>query len=97
MTHPPVLSIRDLTVGGYRLGGTAQPAVHDVGFDLGRGQVLALVGESGSGKTTTGHAILGLLPDNGEVLAGRIEFHGQDLTTLGPKAWREIRGGDQWL
>ncbi|GAB7069970.1 ABC transporter ATP-binding protein [Mycobacterium hodleri] len=96
MTHPPVLSIRDLTVG-YRLGGTAQPAVHDVGFDLGRGQVLALVGESGSGKTTTGHAILGLLPDNGEVLAGRIEFHGQDLTTLGPKAWREIRGGSMAL
>jgi peptide/nickel transport system ATP-binding protein len=55
--------------------------------------VLALVGESGSGKTTTGHAILGLLPDNGEVLAGRITFRGQDLTRLGAKAWREIRGG----
>ncbi|KAA0081795.1 ABC transporter ATP-binding protein [Mycolicibacterium sp. P9-64] len=92
MTLSPVLSVRGLTVG-YRLGGDVQPAVHDVGFDLGRGQVLALVGESGSGKTTTGHAILGLLPDNGEVLAGRIDFRGQDLTKLDPKAWREIRGG----
>jgi peptide/nickel transport system ATP-binding protein len=92
MTLPPVLSVRDLTVG-YRLGDVVQPVVHDVGFDLGGGQVLALVGESGSGKTTTGHAILGLLPDNGEVLAGRIDFRGQDLTRLGSKAWREIRGG----
>ena len=92
MTPPAVLSVRGLTVG-YRRGATVQPVVHDVGFELGRGQVLALVGESGSGKTTTGHAILGLLPDNGEVLAGSIDFRGQDLTGLGPKAWREIRGG----
>ncbi|MCU1697578.1 MAG: dppD [Mycobacterium sp.] len=92
MTLPPVLSVRDLTVG-YRLGSGVQPVVHHVSFDLGPGQVLALVGESGSGKTTTGHAILGLLPDNGEVLAGRIAFGGQDLTKLGSKAWREIRGG----
>jgi peptide/nickel transport system ATP-binding protein len=92
MTLPLVLSVRDLTVG-YRLGSDVQPVVHHVSFDLGPGQVLALVGESGSGKTTTGHAILGLLPENGEVLAGRIAFGGQDLTKLGSKAWREIRGG----
>ncbi|HEX7824099.1 MAG TPA: ATP-binding cassette domain-containing protein, partial [Mycobacterium sp.] len=92
MTPPAVLSVRGLTVG-YRRGATVQPVVHDVGFELGRGQVLALVGESGSGKTTTGHAILGLLPGNGEVLAGSIDFRDQDLTGLGPKAWREIRGG----
>jgi peptide/nickel transport system ATP-binding protein len=92
MTLPPVLSVRDLTVG-YRLGTSVQPVVHEVSFDVGPGQVLALVGESGSGKTTTGHAILGLLPHNGEVLAGRITFRGQDLTRLEPKAWREIRGG----
>jgi peptide/nickel transport system ATP-binding protein len=92
MTPPPVLSVQDLTVG-YRVGTGVRPVVHEVGFDVGPGQVLALVGESGSGKTTTGHAILGLLPDNGEVLAGRITFRGQDLTRLGPKAWREIRGG----
>jgi len=91
MTAPPVLSVRGLTVG-YRLGTHARPVVHDVSFDVGSGQVLALVGESGSGKTTTGHAILGLLPDNGEVLGGTIDFQGRDLAELGPKQWREIRG-----
>lgn len=92
MTQLPVLSVQDLTVG-YRIDGSVQPVVHDVGFEVGRGQVLALVGESGSGKTTIGHAILGLLPDNGAVLAGRIAFRGNDITCLRPKQWREIRGG----
>jgi peptide/nickel transport system ATP-binding protein len=91
MTAPPVLSVQGLTVG-YRLGNQPRPVVHDVSFDVGSGQVLALVGESGSGKTTTGHAILGLLPDNGDVLAGSIAFRGRDLATLTPKQWREIRG-----
>jgi peptide/nickel transport system ATP-binding protein len=87
----PVLSVRDLTVG-YRVRGRLQPAIHDVSFDVGAGQVLALVGESGSGKTTTGHAVLGLLPGNGEVLSGRIDFHGHDLTTVNRRTWRELRG-----
>lgn len=82
MSQSPVLSVSGLTVG-YRTGGKLRPVLHDVTFDVGAGQVLALVGESGSGKTTTGHAVLGLLPDNGEVIAGgSITYQGQDLTTL---------------
>ncbi|CCW10601.1 ABC transporter ATP-binding protein (plasmid) [Rhodococcus aetherivorans] len=91
MSPNPVLSVKGLTVG-YRTGGTLQPAVHDVGFDVGPGQVLALVGESGSGKTTTGHAVLGLLPDNGEVISGSITYRGRELTSLDPKGWRDLRG-----
>lgn len=91
MSQSPVLSVSGLTVG-YRTGGKLRPVLHDVTFDVGAGQVLALVGESGSGKTTTGHAVLGLLPDNGEVIAGSITYQGQDLTTLGPKGWRDLRG-----
>ncbi|MDT5150440.1 MAG: peptide/nickel transport system ATP-binding protein ddpF, partial [Mycobacterium sp.] len=87
----PVLSVADLTVG-YRVARELRQVVHQVSFDLRPGQVLALVGESGSGKTTTGHAILGLLPDNGEVISGSITLHGQDLTALSPKAWRDLRG-----
>ncbi|MGE0781707.1 dipeptide ABC transporter ATP-binding protein [Mycolicibacterium sp.] len=96
MTPSAVLSVQDLTVG-YRLGGQVRPVVHQVSFDVGPGQVLALVGESGSGKTTTGHAVLGLLPDNGAVLGGRIAFRGQDLTALSAKEWRQIRGGSLGL
>ncbi|GAA4665820.1 dipeptide ABC transporter ATP-binding protein [Gordonia humi] len=99
MSDTPLLSVRGLQVG-YRTGesgrsalaGRALPVVHGVDFDVRPGEVLALVGESGSGKTTTGHAILGLLPENGEVIGGDITFDGQDLTTLDAKSWRAVRG-----
>ncbi|MGW4123983.1 dipeptide ABC transporter ATP-binding protein [Nocardia sp. NPDC004711] len=87
----PVLAVQDLTVG-YQIGRGYEPVVHGVSFELPPGQVLALVGESGSGKTTTAHAILGLLPDNGAVIGGRIMFRDQVLTSLSAKGWRDIRG-----
>ncbi|HEY1134037.1 MAG TPA: ABC transporter ATP-binding protein [Nocardioides sp.] len=89
--HGPLLSVEGLSVA-YRVGRTTRQVLHDVSFELAPGQVLALVGESGSGKTTTGHAVLGLLPDNGEVVGGRIRFRGQVLTDLTPKGWRAVRG-----
>jgi peptide/nickel transport system ATP-binding protein len=86
------LTVQDLTVG-YRTDRRAiTPVVHEVSFTVEPGQVLALVGESGSGKTTTGHAILGLLPGNGSVLGGQIRLRETVLTDLSPKAWRGVRG-----
>ena len=87
----PVLSVRGLTVG-YRVKHQHRDVVHDISFDVEPGQVLALVGESGSGKTTTGHAILGLLPGNGAVTGGSISFRGEDLTAYTGKQWRDLRG-----
>ena len=100
MTRTPILTVDGLSVG-YRsntaprasaLAGRVLPVVHDVGFDVAPGEVLALVGESGSGKTTTGHAILGMLPGNGRVLGGSITYDGTELTSLTAKGWRDIRG-----
>jgi peptide/nickel transport system ATP-binding protein len=43
-------------------------ALHDVSFELQRGEVLALIGESGSGKTTTARIIARLVaPSGGEI------------------------------
>ncbi len=87
----PLLAVQGLTVG-YRVDRRLEPVVHDVSFEVRSGQVLALVGESGSGKTTTAHAVLGLLPDNGTVIGGRITFRDQVITDLTAKGWRGIRG-----
>ena len=47
----------------------AQQVLHDVSFELHRGDVLGLVGESGSGKTTLARVLLGIVKDyNGEVI-----------------------------
>ena len=46
-----------------------RPAVDDVSFTVGAGEVLALVGASGSGKTTTLRMIAGYeRPDRGRIV-----------------------------
>ena len=62
-----VLEVRDLNVW-YRPSGTVRrkklvQVLHDVSFDLYRGEILGVVGESGSGKSTLAKTILGMVPD----------------------------------
>ncbi|MEU1545793.1 ATP-binding cassette domain-containing protein [Nocardia sp. NPDC005745] len=52
-----VLSVRNLRVG---FPGSAGDVVEGVGFDLRRGEILAIVGESGSGKSVTTRSLVGL-------------------------------------
>jgi peptide/nickel transport system ATP-binding protein len=60
---------------------------------------MALVGESGSGKTTIAQAVMGLLPHNARVTAGRIVVAGRngtiDVAALKPgsREIRDLRGG----
>ena len=66
--------------------------VQDVSLDIGPGEVHGLIGESGSGKTQTAWSVLRLLPPGGQILAGSIQFDGQDLVNASSAAMREIRG-----
>ncbi len=83
-----------LSVDGLSLGFSAGASVlRDVGFEVRRGEILALVGESGCGKTLTALAILGLLPSAARVTGGRIELEGDgDLLALDRRHRRQIRG-----
>ncbi|HSJ76721.1 MAG TPA: ATP-binding cassette domain-containing protein, partial [Gemmatimonadales bacterium] len=73
-----MLTVEGLTVTFPGPGGPL-PVLRDVGFALSPGETLALVGESGSGKSLTALAVLGLLPRDGRIAAGRIVFQGHDL------------------
>ena len=86
----PLLEVEGLDVT-YPSRGGAVRAARDVSFALGR-ERLAIVGESGSGKSTTGRAILGLIPPPGVVRAQRLAFDGIDLGALSDAGWSRLRG-----
>lgn len=62
-------------------------AVDDITLDLYPGEILGLVGESGCGKSTLSRSILQLVRPT----AGRVEFLGQELTTLTRSSLRAQR------
>lgn len=73
MTEELVLSLRHVTAG-YREGGVLgrkrfHEVLHDVSFDVHRGEICGLVGESGTGKSTLARTILQMVkPEQGEVI-----------------------------
>ncbi|GAA1442937.1 dipeptide ABC transporter ATP-binding protein [Leifsonia poae] len=91
-----VLAVNGISVS-FTAGDGSSPrstrtVVHDVGFELHRGRVLALVGESGSGKSVTAMSVLRLLPGNA-VVDGSIELEGEDLVRASDEQLRRVRGG----
>ncbi len=82
----PLLRVEGLSVSYGR-----NKVVTDVGFELGRGESLAIIGESGSGKSTIARAVLRLLPGGGHA-TGRVEFDGQEVLGLSERRFRPLRG-----
>lgn len=85
---PPLLSVAGLEV----TFGSDAPAVRSMDLTVPPGRTVAVVGESGSGKSTTAAAILGLLPPEGRITAGRIVFDGRDITGADRRTLQSIRG-----
>jgi oligopeptide/dipeptide ABC transporter ATP-binding protein len=88
---PALLDIADLTVGFADARGILL-AADRVSLRLHRNQTLGLLGESGCGKSVTLRSILGLVPYPGEVIAGRIQWRGQDLRAVSRHEMERIRG-----
>jgi peptide/nickel transport system ATP-binding protein len=88
----PLLKVRDLVVSFATDQGVIR-AVDGVSFDVPKGKTVGLVGESGSGKSVSALAIMGLIPKPpGRIERGSIQLGGQELTQLGEKELRGIRG-----
>ena len=91
-----LLSVEDLHVHFIARGINNQlrtaKALNGVSFTLEPGQVLGLVGETGAGKSLTALALLGLLRPPAQVVAGKIQFDGQELGLLDHPGHASPRG-----
>ena len=88
MAGAPQISVRDLTLayGSYVV-------MHDVSFDVGRGDVFVIMGGSGSGKSTLLRALIGLVAPAG----GEVAFHGDrrfGVLFQGGALWSDLTLGE---
>lgn len=58
----------------FHVGKRIVNAVNGVSFDVRRGKTLGIVGESGCGKSVMASSILQLLPSNGFIAGGSVEY-----------------------
>jgi peptide/nickel transport system ATP-binding protein len=84
------LKVENLTVYYCMRRGDCQ-AVEDITFNIETGDSVGLVGESGCGKSTVAFAILGMLPEPGEIMGGHIFFDGEDLAAMTDEQIRNVR------
>ena len=78
--------------GGFKSPRGFKDVLEDVSFGLREGAMTAIVGETGSGKSVMALSMMGLTASTFVKTAGLIEFGGTDLSVLGDKALRKIRG-----
>src|SRR5271155_1783249 len=86
-----LLSVNNLRVQ-FATRKTFATAVDDFSLSIKPGECVGLVGESGCGKTTTGLAVMRLLPNNGKITSGNIVLDGVDLATLPESEMQKQRG-----
>ena len=79
---PVLLEVNGLSTDFLVAGDAPAHALVDINFKLREGEVLGIVGESGCGKTTLMLSLMRLLPANGRIISGQINFQNQDLLSL---------------
>ncbi|MEM5529206.1 ABC transporter ATP-binding protein [Gammaproteobacteria bacterium AS21] len=95
----PLIDVKNLHIN-FIVNESDINVVKDVSFCIPKGKTVAIVGESGSGKSVTAQAILGILPSNGRISGGQINYVKQqqviDIATLAPrcKEMQSLRGDE---
>ena len=86
-----LLDVRDLQTSFFTYAGEVK-AVDGVGFQVARGETVAIVGESGCGKSVTALSLMRLVQEPGRIVSGNIYLNGRDLIKLSNQEMRRIRG-----
>ncbi|MFZ0548503.1 MAG: ABC transporter ATP-binding protein [Candidatus Promineifilaceae bacterium] len=92
LQHQPVLlDVQNLSVDFLAEEEPPAHALVDINFKLREGEVLGVVGESGCGKTTLMLALMRLLPANGRIINGQVNFMKNDLLSLSEREIGDVR------
>lgn len=74
----------------YKSGDVAVRALHDVSFEIERGEICVVVGQSGAGKTT----LLNILGGMDTLTEGHVLLDGKDISALNAKQMATYRRFD---
>ena len=88
-----LVEVKNLEVSFFTYAGEVK-AVRGISYNLKPGEVMGIVGESGSGKSVSSSGLMGIIPEPGKVIGGRILFEGRDVTAMSEKELLKIRGKD---
>ena len=88
---PAYLAIKNLSVS-FRTDMGVKKVLHDVSFDVYKGQTTAIVGESGSGKSVSSLSIMQLLKAGNVIFDGGEFFLKENKILPSDKVLRSLRG-----
>jgi peptide/nickel transport system ATP-binding protein len=86
------VEVRDLTIATRPRRGEPRVIVDRIGFDLAKGEVLALIGESGSGKTTVALSLIGHTRPGLSRVSGEIRLADTRVDQLDAAGLADLRG-----
>jgi len=87
----PIVEIQDLKTHFFTYNGVVR-AVDGIDLTVNRNEVVGIVGETGCGKSVTVRSTMGLVPDPGRIVAGRVLLDGDNLLAKSDAELRRIRG-----
>jgi oligopeptide/dipeptide ABC transporter ATP-binding protein len=87
-----LLEVNNLKTYFFTRAGVVK-AVDNVSFTMKPGETLGVVGESGSGKSVTALSVIRLIADPpGKIVAGEINFNGQNILEKNKEELTDLRG-----
>ncbi|MCP4629047.1 MAG: ABC transporter ATP-binding protein [bacterium] len=87
----PIIEIKGLKTHFFTYNGVVR-AVDGVDLAVNRNEVVGIVGETGCGKSVTVRSTMGLVPDPGRIVDGRVLLDGDNLLAKSDAELRRIRG-----
>jgi oligopeptide/dipeptide ABC transporter ATP-binding protein len=87
----PIIEIKGLKTHFFTYNGVVR-AVDGIDLTVNRNEVVGIVGETGCGKSVTVRSTMGLVPDPGRIVGGRVLLDGDNLLAKSDAELRRIRG-----